>query len=148
MLEQLQKLTDPLARKITNMLAIGVVKVIYKSGDMQRLQAKMLEGELRDKLKHYQPYGMSIHPHPGSEALALFPNGDKAEGLVITVNDRRYYLQVERGEVAIYDDLSQKVHLTREGIKIVSTKAVDIDAPVTRFSGDAVIAGNVSAKNL
>lgn len=141
MMDQLQRVLEPYARKFTNLMGLGLVKIIYASDEMQKLQVKMLEGELRDKLSHVQNYGFSIHPHPDSEALVLFPNGDKTEGLVISVNDRRYYLQVERGEVAIYDDLKQKVHLTRDGIIIKSDQKITLDAPETHVTKKLIIDG-------
>jgi phage gp45-like len=39
--------------------------------------------------------------------------------IVLVVGDRRYRLKnLQDGEVAIYDDLGQKVHLTRDGIRV------------------------------
>lgn len=148
MREALQRALDPYARKIANMIGTGVIKLIYKSDAMQKLQVSMLEGELRDKVLHYQSYGFAQHPHPGAESLVLFVNGDKTEGLAIVVNDQRYHLQVEQGEVAIYDDQKQVVHLTRSGIKIETSKRIDmkaadmtVDVPLVKFTGDIDVSG-------
>lgn len=148
MRDALQRALDPFSRKIASLVVLGLVKLVYKSDKQQQLQAAMLDGELRDKLKHYQNYGFTHHPHNDAECLTLFANGDKAEGLVVAVNDRRYHMQVEQGEVALYDDQKQVVYLTRDGIRIETARRIDlkasdmtVDVPLVKFTGDIDVSG-------
>lgn len=113
------KQAAPLARRLTNMIARGVLKLSNAASKMQSLQISLLAGETADKLEHFEPYGFTSNPQPGAEAVAVFVDGDRAHGLVLVVADRRYRLQgLLSGEMAIHDDQGQKVHLTRGGIVI------------------------------
>ena len=113
------KQAAPLARRLTNMLARGVVLLVNTASKMQALQISLLAGETADNLEHFEPYGYTSHPHPGAEAITVFVDGDRAHGITIVVADRRYRLRgLAAGEVALSDDLGQKVHLTRAGIVI------------------------------
>lgn len=113
------KLIAPYARRIANMLARGSVVMADSSKKMQTLQVKLLAGEIKDSLEHFEPYGFTSNPHPGAEPITAFLGGDRSHGVVLIVADRRYRLTgLAKGEVAVSDDLGQKVHLTRNGIVI------------------------------
>lgn len=121
-----------------NLVNYGKVSLTYK-GKPQKLQMPGKSGTTRDHVPHLLPYGFTANPHQGAESLTVNLAGDAAQGLCIVVSDRRYHLQVEQGEVAIYDDLKQKVHLTRDGIVIHSSKKLTIDTPTTHITGDVII---------
>lgn len=137
-----------LLNKIRNLIGTGVVKLFYPDRELQEAQVKMQTGETRDELEHAMPYGFSHLPHTDSEAITLFPGGDRGFGIVINVHDRRYRFKLNQaGEVALYDDLGQSVHLTRNGIVLTSPQKITIDAPETHIPNtltvgdDAVING-------
>lgn len=121
-----------------NLVNYGKVSLTYK-GKPQKLQMPGKSGTTRDHVPHFLPYGFTVNPHKGAETLTVNLEGDAAQGLCIVVSDRRYHLQVEQGEVAIYDDLKQKVHLTRDGIVIHSSKKLTIDVPDTLITGNVTI---------
>lgn len=133
----------PFVNRIANMLARGKVSGVKASTKMQTLQLALLDGEGKDRLEHYEPYGFTSHPFAGAEAAAVFLDGDRSHGLVLVVADRRYRLTgLAQGEMAIFDDLGQKVHLTRAGIVVVaptvtvqaSTK-VRMETPLLEVTG-------------
>lgn len=140
------KLLAPYARRLSNMLARGVVGMVNSGSKMQTLQVNLLADEIKDNLEHMEAYGFTSHPHPDAEALASFMDGDRSHGIVICVADRRYRLTgLAAGEVAIYDDLGQKVHLTRAGIvinganlpvTITNTPKVRMETPILEVTGD------------
>lgn len=99
------------------MLARGVVKLTDDAPMMRTVQCEFLPGDVREGLEHMEPYGWTSRVHPDAEAVAGFFNGDRSHGVVLVTPDRRYRLHVEEGEVAIFDDLGQKVHLKRDGIE-------------------------------
>ncbi len=112
------KMIAPYARRITNMLARGTVEQVNSAKKMQEVQADLLADEIKG-MEQMEPYGFTACALPGAELLAAFMDGDKSHGVVICVADRRYRLVgLAAGEVAIYDDQGQKVHLTRTGIVI------------------------------
>jgi phage baseplate assembly protein V len=73
----------------------------------------------RDGVERFQNYGHTSNPHPGAEGVMVSVGGNQDHGIVIAVDDRRYRLTgLAEGETALYDDLGQKVYLTRNGIVI------------------------------
>lgn len=140
------RLLAPYARRLGNLLARGVVSAVNAAKKMQSLQVRLLAGEVKDVVEHFEPYGFTAHPHAGAEAFAAFLDGDRSHGIVLLVADRRYRLKsFAPGEVAIYDDLGQKVHLTRAGIvidgaglpvTITNTPKVRMETPLLEVTGE------------
>jgi len=113
-------LLRPFHNRINNMLARGKLSSVKADAKMQVLQLQLLDGEVKDRLEHFEPYGFSSHPNPGSaEAAVMFLDGDRSHGVVLVVADRKYRMKgMKQGEVSIKDDLGQTVHLTRDGIVV------------------------------
>ena len=113
------KLIAPFARRLGNMLARGSVTAVSGGSKMRTLQIRMMAGETKDNVEHFEPYGFTSEVKSGSEPIAAFFDGDCSHGVVLVVADRRYRLTgLQSGEVALYDDQGQKVYLTRNGIVI------------------------------
>ena len=143
---------------LMNLLVRGTVVLGNAAKKMQALQMRLLAGEVKDGLEHFEPYGLTSHPLPGAEGIAAFLGGDRSHGVVLVVSDRRYRIQaMEPGEVAIYTDEGDKIHLKRGRIIDIETQtlnikadvAVNIDTPVITQTGQIVsdgdqIAGGVS----
>lgn len=116
---EFDKQAAPLARRLTNMIARGVLLIANSAKKMQTLQLGLLAGETADGIEHFEPYGFTSNPLAGAEHVTVFVDGDRAHGITLVVADRRYRLQgLVAGEMAIHDDQGQKVHLMRGGIVI------------------------------
>lgn len=136
----------PLARGVQNLFSRGVVSAVNAALKMQTVQIQLLDEEGKDNVEHFEPYGYTAHPLPGAEVAAGFIDGDRSHGIVLVVADRRYRLVgLAAGEVAIYDDQGQKVHLTRDGIVIdgaglpillTNAPKVRADVPLLECTGD------------
>lgn len=136
----------PLARGLQNLFSRGVVSAVNAALKMQVVQVQLLAGEGKDSVEHFEPYGYTAHPLSGAEAAVGFVEGDRSHGIALVVADRRYRLTgLEAGEVAIYDDQGQKVHLTRDGIVIdgaglpillTNAPKVRADVPLLECTGD------------
>ena len=88
----------------------GVLRSVNDQGGRQMLQAEFLKGELRDGVEYMQHYGFTSHPHPGADVAVAFLAGNREQGIAVAIGDRRYRLKaLEAGEVALYDDLGNKV---------------------------------------
>ena len=98
------------------------------------------EGEFEER-EFFQQYGVSSRPHRGCEILI-----DREGNLVFAVatNDRRYQLALQEGEVALHDDLGQKVHLTRAGIEAVSPQKITATAPLVETSSHLKVGSGYS----
>lgn len=136
----------PLARGIQNAFSRGVVSVVNAAAKMQGLQVQLLDGEAKDAIEHFEPYGFTAHAHAGAEVAVSFVEGDRSHGIALAVADRRYRIVgMKAGEVCVYDDLGQKVHLTREGIVVdgaglpmtfTNTPKVRFETPLFECTGD------------
>lgn len=142
-IESIKRLLEPLSNRIGSLIAIGVLRRI-DAGKNQQCQVEMLEDELRDRVPHHMPYGFTHVPLDGAEPLAVFLRGDKSGGMVIQIRDNRHQPTLQQGEVALHDDQEQIIHIQRDGILVKTDKLVTVDAPITRFTGDVMIQGDVT----
>jgi phage gp45-like/uncharacterized coiled-coil protein SlyX len=114
-----------------------------------KVQAKVLDGEVLDNLARVEPYGFSYHPQPGSQSYLLFPSGDRSYGVAIMVGDKRYQMDLQSGEVSLHDDIGHSITLQRGGIAVAGGgHAVTITgAPTVVVTGGDVVADGVSLKD-
>jgi phage baseplate assembly protein V len=67
-----------------------------------------------------EPYGLTVTPLPGAEAVLASPGGDTAAGVVIQIGDRRFRpTGLPLGDVCVYDHRGNRVWLRASGITIV-----------------------------
>ncbi|WP_454908378.1 phage baseplate assembly protein V [Variovorax gossypii] len=123
-----------------------VMRVVLDQVDdgpkMQSHQVEAYGGITRGKVEHFQHYGFSSHPFPGAEGIGLSVGGSTNHMVILNVDDRRYRMKgMEGGEVAIYDDQGQSVHLTREGIVVkgAGLPMVFEDTPSITFKADQFV---------
>lgn len=147
--------TADMKGKINLMLGRGIVSKANDGGAIQLIRGKLMYGEDYDQMEHLQPYGFTSVPKEGAELLSTFIGGNRDHPVIVVVGDRRYRLRgLQDGEMAIYDDQGQKVHLTRNGIvidgggkpiTIQNAPEVDMNTPLVKVSGDLEVTGNISA---
>lgn len=141
------RMLGPLARRIGNLLARGTVAAVNASGKMQALQLRLLAGEVKDSMEHFEPFGFTSKPMPGAEALAAFLGGDRSHGVVLVVADRRYRLQtLQDGEVALHDAFGNHAHFKADGtLAVAASTKVAIDSPLVTMTGSLQVAGTITA---
>ncbi|WP_419657670.1 putative phage baseplate assembly protein V [Desulfosarcina variabilis str. Montpellier] len=165
----INRLLAPIARRVRLMARRAVVRLVYDDPRMQELQLAIFAGEVRDKVERWQDYGMTSHPHPGAEALVLALGGNTDHGATVRVDDRRYRLVgLSQGEVAIYDDQGQVVHLMRDNtihvygtdhlvadvgadavitcpeVTVTASTQVTLDTPLVQCTQNMSVGGNLS----
>lgn len=143
------KAVKPLADRISNMLARGVVTLANSTGKMQALQVALLADESKDTVEHFEAFGYTSNPMPGAEVFVVFVEGDRSHGVVLAATDRRYRPQdLLSGESAVYNAHSMSITLTKEGIVIAGgDKPISISgSPTVTVTGGDVIADGISLK--
>jgi phage baseplate assembly protein V len=116
------KLMAPIARRVRLLARRGIVKIVHDDRKMQELQLAIFSDEVRDGVERFQNYGVTSHPHPGAEAIVLALSGSTEHSVAIVVDDRRYRItNIAPGEVAIYTDEGDFIHLKRGRLIHVST---------------------------
>ncbi|MBI1408114.1 MAG: phage baseplate assembly protein V [Caulobacter sp.] len=125
------------------------VALVDDSGDEQLLQLELLADEVLDDVVRHQDYGFNSAPLPGATAVTLAVSGQRGQSIAVAVGDRRYRLKgLQGGEVALADDLGQKVHLTRDGIVIVTSLDLSFQvggAVAINATGDVAVTTQGSA---
>ena len=148
------RMLEPIKRRIMMTVARAVIRAVNDSKGRQVLQIEIMKGELRDDVERMQEYGFTSVPKPGADAAVVFVGGDRAHGIVIAVEDRRYRLTgLAEGEVALHDDQGQKVHLTRTGIVVATALnltatvggSVSVTAPTITLVGAVNVTGSITA---
>ena len=132
--------------KVAALMVRAIVSRVDDTLAGQGLQLRGLKDEAPE-VEHLLPYGFTSVPltpsadGTGAEALVLFLGGSRSGGIAIAVGDRRYRLTgLPDGEVAIYDDLGQKVHLTRTKI-VVEAPLVEIGSGAVLTAANGVVTG-------
>lgn len=97
----------------------GVISTVNSAPKVQLIQAFALRGEKIQAAEYFQHYGHTSNPPEGTMFVMVPIGGKTAHGIVIATEHGTYRLKnLAPGEVAIYDDQGQKVHLTRNGIVV------------------------------
>jgi len=136
-----------LSRRVRNLVGRGVVGLVNAATKLQTLQIRLLAGEVKDKVEHFEPYGFTSHALPGAEHVTLFMDGDRSHGVTIVVADRRYRLQgLPAGAVALHDNVGTRIVLSADGeITVTADTRVTIDAPLVRITGSLQVDENIVA---
>ena len=114
---------------------IRLIRAIIQStveGAIKRFTATGRPGEEFTDREHFKHYGFTSRPPKGAEAIVL-KQGNVI--FIIAEDDRRYRLQIEEGEVALYTDEGDKIHLKRGNvIEIKAASRCVINSPSVELS--------------
>ncbi len=126
---QFNRLISPLRTKIFLLLGRGIVKALKTDEGTQLIQVVGLEGETISDIERMEEYGFTAVAQTDSEAVIGFLNGNREQGLVLCINDRRYRPKdLNSGEVCVYDKNGSKILLTENGdILITATTAITLE---------------------
>lgn len=162
-LDAVTKLLRPLRWRLENMVSRAVVKLVDDAAKMQGLQVVILAGETRDFVERFQNYGFTSNPPAGSEAVLVFPGGNRSHPLAVAVDDRASRKTgLAEGEAAIYTKFGDYIHVKADGtIEVVASNAVSVtapevtvtaatkvtlDTPNCEITGDLAVGGDVIAE--
>jgi phage baseplate assembly protein V len=135
---------DPLRRRISMIAARAVVRLVSDTTSRQTLQVEILKDELRDGVERMQDYGFTSHPHAGCDAVIVCTGGAREQAIAVVVDDRRYRLKLQPGEVALYDDLGNALKLLRDMVRVDAVQHLEVTAPTTRIVSDVTIDGSLT----
>ncbi|MDH5525225.1 MAG: phage baseplate assembly protein [Desulfobulbaceae bacterium] len=113
----------------------GIIDTVVE-GAIKRISIKGFSGESIDDREYFQHYGYTSRPLNGAECIVIREGNHL---VVIASDDRRYRIALEEGEVALYTDEGDKVHLKRgKEILIQSGNKVTVEA-ANEISGTAPV---------
>lgn len=126
-----------LERIVQSQFFRGEVKSVDDGGGVQTIQTSGLAGYV-DEAEHVQPYGFRSRCKAGAQTIIARLGAVGA--LVAWVFDGRYKVTLDEGEVAIFDDQGQTVHIKRAGIEIAAKSGAKV-----AIKNDTDVTGTVDA---
>jgi len=121
LIHTIQKVVEPLKRRILLSISRAVVKSVTDSGGMQVVKLSLMADEVKDGVERFQRYGFTSNPPAGSEAVVVFVSGDREHGVVVAENHRASRKKgLAEGESALYNSEGSFIHLKNGGKVIIS----------------------------
>lgn len=138
--------------RVINMLAKAVIRMITDSGGRQTAQVEVTKGELISGMERMQNYGVSSYPPPGgTDCLIAFLGGNREQGMIVVAENRTFrFKNLAEGEVVLFDDLGNVVHLMRDQVLVKGMAKVRAEAPIIEVeaSSQASIKSGASTVNV
>lgn len=130
-----------------NVVRACITSVI--EGAIKRFSGTGRPGETFTRREYFQHYGFSSRPKAGAEGLAIV-RGNTV--YLVASDDRRYRISLEEGEVALFSDEGDSVHLRRgnlmhvvTGRKLLVDAAQDVEINAAKVTVNASVSANISA---
>lgn len=115
----IHRLLNPIKRKIFLLIGRAILIAVKADTKMMKIQCTGLKNEVGTDIERPQPYGLETYPVKGTEAIVLYPNGNRDQGLAIIVHDEENRpKELSEGDVVLYDKNGSKITLTGGLIKI------------------------------
>lgn len=132
---------QPLKDRVLLMVGRAIITAVKDDKAIQQFQLKALAEESFDKVEHYQQFGFTSNPPPGTEAIILSLGGNRENMVAIATDNRELRKKnLALGEMAIYTHDGTYIHLKTGGeVEIKTATKVTVDAPLTQFTGDVII---------
>ncbi len=127
---------------------LGFCKAVLtdSSTPMQTLQVEVTDGEVKDGVEHYEPFGFTSNPPEGSDGLIAFIGGDRSNAVVICMAGRGNRITgLAAGDVAIYNQGGAVIKLVGGGIEITGNVTVNGDVIANGVSLTKHTHGGVAA---
>jgi len=113
--------------------------------EMEGLAGESVSGELM------QHYGFSSGPLPGAEFIAIPVGGNSKHTVVVASEDGRYRVVVKDGEVSLYTDEGDYIHMKRGRLIEIETDTlvvraktkVRFETPLIEQTGDIKADGEI-----
>lgn len=120
----------PVYQRLMMAFGRGVLSLIDDNKKIQLIQVSLQSSEIRDGIERFQNYGFTSVPLKGAEVAVAFVGGNRSHGIALAVDDRRHRIKgLENGEVAIYTDEGDKIHLKRNNVIEITTNKIIVNAP-------------------
>jgi len=140
-IHEINRALEPIRGFIQSLITRVVVTRVDESKKLRTAQFTGRRGATTQAAEMFSHYGFASHPIPDScEGISISCGGVDDHQVLIATADRTVKITLAQGEVAIHDDLGQKVHLARAGIVIDTPGDVTVNA-----GGDAVVHADVDA---
>lgn len=116
----------------------GVVQTVNAAPAVQLVQVDGLDGETLQAVELMQQYGLTSNPPAGTMAVLVPIGGRTAHGIIVATEHGTYRLKgLASGEMAIYTDEGDRVHLKRgRVVEIVAGTKLRVVSPLLEVTGE------------
>lgn len=146
------------AAALRGLVLRGVVHQVDDAGGLQTLDVETHAHVVRSGVEVLHPYGLGSAPPPGALTVVLAIGGDQGDLVALPAASPAGRMGgLQPGEVALYDDGGNRVHLAAGGtIRIVAATALHVvvggtelrvAADGVHITGDLFVSGQVSDAN-
>lgn len=120
-------------------------------GVIKRFSGAGRPGETFSDREYFQHYGYTSRPKSGAEGI-LLKQGNNI--ILVASDDRRYRIALADGEVALYTDEGDHIHMKRGNLvemktrelKIIASEKVTMATPLVETTGQVKTVGNISSQ--
>lgn len=158
MIDTLNKLLDPMRRRVRLMISRAVLSAISDGAGIQLVQVKLLEGEVRDGVERFQNYAFTSVPLTGAEGIMACVSGNRDHGVIVAMDDRRYRIKgLQPGEAAMYTHRDKESHKHRikfnddgtidvmaKGVNVLATEKIRLESDVIEINAASMFKFDVN----
>lgn len=110
------RLIQDLSKRVKSTVARAVLEELSDAQGVQLGKFSFLAGEVRNNVERLENYGFSSVPPEDSEAIVIFPNGDRSRGYVVACDSRADRPKdKKKGETYIWTKFGHKIYLKENG---------------------------------
>lgn len=133
------------SRRAASNSARGRITAVNDEKGVQRLDVKVLSGEVHTNVERFQQAGLTTHPPPGTEVAISYMGGNRSHPVVVATENKKYRRRsLKPGGAALHDLAGKGVEITAEpdGLKVDSNgqplKIRFNDGTTMEYSADGV----------
>ncbi len=133
-LPDFRRLIRPMLNKLFLMIGKGILEATNPGETAGKSNQSVKIGLLKDEtlgaVPHLQSYGLESRPVAGAEVVGVFINGNRDQGTVLVIGDRRFRpITLESGEVMLYSKFGNSILLKDDdSIEIISPDNIVVTA--------------------
>jgi len=116
---------------IRRLFSLGVVRRDSVKNKVRFLQVELDQNLTLDDIEHLEPFGFTSRVFDGADAVIISQGGNRGKSICLMTADRRYRIDIEKGESAIYNSHGDKVLMRKDRVIEMATPAkVLVNAPL------------------
>lgn len=144
-MRQMHRLLSPLRRGLQQVVRACTLNRVNDAASIQTVQVETLSGEVIE-VPRIQDYGITSVPLPGAKGVVAAIGGKTNGYVCIKMDDKRYrQVSLKPGEVALYDNQGQLVHLKEGGLMdLVAITQITAKVPLFRIEGKLDVTGDIT----
>ncbi len=130
--------------KIRRLVTLKVVKRDAIKNKVRYLQIQMNDEFPADDIEHLEAFGFTSRVLENADAVIVSRGGNEGKSICIMTPDRRYRIDIDKGESAMYNHHGDKVVMRQDRvIQMDAAAKVLINAPLTECN-DLLVKGTAT----